>query len=43
VGVGRGFDCMAGVVEADEELGYMAEVAEDDEEFGYMAVVLGVD
>jgi hypothetical protein len=34
---------MAGVVEADEELGYMAEVAEDDEEFGYMAVVLGVD
>jgi hypothetical protein len=34
---------MAGVVEADEELGYMAEVAEDDEEFGYMAMVLGVD
>jgi hypothetical protein len=34
---------MAGVVEADEELGYMAEVAEGDEEFGYMAVVLGVD
>jgi hypothetical protein len=34
---------MAGVVEADEELGYMAEVAEDDEEFGYMAVVLGMD
>jgi hypothetical protein len=39
VGFGKGFDCMAVVVRADEEFGYMAEVMGTDEEFGYMVEV----